>query len=262
MKMEMLDLVKDRRNQKERIQREFEILRKSKNSGEEERLVLENKVKDLEDTLQSQAVTIEGAVKNIELVSDKVDTMGRDKVKMEEKLTEVTEALEVSKARTESLWLILKDHNTKFRYTVLEEIRKRCSESNERMGTLELEVRRLVEKGNMDHDMLGSYMMSAVGNILTQGMQAMRTTSFAAGEGREGESSMPMTHGPDLEKEAREMEVLDDHQDEVTGLLNEHGSVMVTVKEIPHIQNDQMYLDETAGFGPTSSPLILEQVTE
>jgi hypothetical protein len=73
---------------------------------------------------------------------------------------------------------------------------------------------------------------------------------------------MPMTHGPDLEKEARELEVLDDHQDEVAGLLKEHGPVLVTVTEIPHIQDDQMYLNETDDFGPTSSPLILEQVTE
>jgi hypothetical protein len=131
-----------------------------------------------------------------------------------------------------------------------------------RLETLESKVRRLVNKGDMDHELLGGYMMSAVGNILTRGMQSMRTTSLAEGEEKGGELSVPMTHGHDLEKEARELEVLDDHQDEVAGLCQEHGPVLVTVTEIPHLPDDQMYLNEADDFGSTSSPLILEQVTE
>jgi hypothetical protein len=132
--------------------------------------------------MKGSSCHIAGTVKNIKVVSDKVGAMERDKREMEEKLTKVTEELEASKARIESLTITLKDDNKKFRYTVLDEIGKRCSGDNERMETLELKVRRLVDKGDMDHAMLGSYMMLAVGNILTQGMQAMRTTSLAEGE--------------------------------------------------------------------------------
>jgi hypothetical protein len=40
------------------------------------------------------------------------------------------------------------------------------------------------------------------------------------------------------------------------------GPVLVTITEIPHLQDDQVYLDEADDFGSTPSPLILEQVTE
>jgi hypothetical protein len=131
MKREMLDLVRDRRSQNERVQLDFNTLMERRNASEEGRLDLENKVKDLDANLQSQAVTIAVAVKNTKVVSDKVGAMELDRKVMEGKLTKVTKELEASKAKIESLTTTLKDNNKKFRYSMLDEVAKRCSEDED-----------------------------------------------------------------------------------------------------------------------------------
>jgi hypothetical protein len=96
MKREMLDLVRDRRRQNERVQLDFNTLMERGNASEEGRLDLENRVKDLDANLQGGLATIAVAVKNT-----KVGVMELDRKVMEGKLTKVTKELEASKAKIE-----------------------------------------------------------------------------------------------------------------------------------------------------------------
>jgi predicted nucleic acid-binding Zn-ribbon protein len=90
MKREMLDLVRDRRRQNERVQLDFNTLMEKGNASEEGRMDLENRVKNLDANLQGGLATIAVAVKNTKVVSDKVGVMELDRKVMEGNLTRIS----------------------------------------------------------------------------------------------------------------------------------------------------------------------------
>jgi hypothetical protein len=124
-------------------------------------------------------------------------------------------------------------------------------------------------KDELDNELLGSYVMSTVGTLLTKGMQAMRTPYSVEGDGEKLKVPFVPVAMKDDHGEGKEeiREVFTNHLAEVMKLCQGKGvgQALVTISELPHLQeHDRVHI----GSGvddfeqPPPPPLIMEPITE